>query len=326
MSSFLVVKVLDSKSVALPSTFIYGAVELRSYESDSALEREALQESAQRNYLKFDDYIFCARIATIVDAEDAYEAASISENLFSEILDFKSLELHMSNLSTSNIGFVKNLNSGAIEPILKREIGATMSFLRHQGNIQKYDWINYILSLNSELAERYKRSLHWSRNCRHENNLQIKILFYWFSMEALFKETVTDNISGTVRWFLGFPNGKARSTLDENLIKTLESHKKYKKWSGKIIDVLEEIRIFRNDSVHSGFRAFDVSKDDLELYSQVMIYAASRCQGAVRSALLNKITTVADFKEYLPVIFEENKNIINDVHNNIIFSLEHTYN
>ena len=322
MGKFLVLKILDSQSVSLPSTQVYGAVEFRSYKSDSECEIDALKKSASENRADFDKYSFCARITTIVDADSVYEAIDLSENIFSVVLDLKSVEFAISNFKTSDIGLVKNLESGSIHPITKSGYEPSMSFMVHQGDVQRIDVVNYILSLKSDLSERYQRSLHWARNSKHEKNVQLKTLFYWFAIEALIKESENDNVGGVIRWFLGFPNGKYRSDVSISLLDGLASHPKYDYWNKKIIEVVDKIRVFRNDSVHSGFRSVDFTKRELELYSLVMVYSSSRCQAAVQTALINGISTVSEFKEYIPIIFEENVNIINDLHGNILFSLD----
>jgi hypothetical protein len=326
MVDFLVLKILDTQSVSLPSTLIYGAVELRSYKSDSDVEIDALKKSAAHHRANFEQYAVCARIATIVKANDMKGAIDLSDAIFSEVLDLKSIDFAISNFKTSDIGFVKNLDTGGIHPIIKSDLDPSMSFMVHPGNIQRVDIVNCILSLNSELSKRYQRSLHWARNSKHEKNIQLKILFYWFAIEALIKEYETDNIGGIVRWFLGFPNGRDRNAISALLLKNLASHPNYEYWDKRIIEVVDRIRQFRNDSVHSGFRSIDFTKEELELYKQVMVYSASRCQAAVRTALINGISTISEFKEYVAIIFEENGNIINDVHNNILFTLDRIEN
>lgn len=322
MGRFLVLKILDNRSISLPSTQLYGQVELRSHKSDSECEIEALKKSASDNRSDFDKYSICARIATIVDADDMINAIEFADNVFSEILDLKSVEFAISTLKVSGIGLVKNLESGRIDPIKKHGFEPSISFVVHQGDVQRMDAVNFILSLNTELSNRYRRSLHWVRNSKHEKNRQLKTLFYWFAIEALIKESETDNIGGSVRWFLGFPNGKYRSYVSESLREKLSNHPNYEYWNKQIINIVDKIRIFRNDSVHSGFRSLDFTKYELDLYSQVMVFSVSRCQAAVQTALINGISSVAEFKEYIPVIFEENRNIINDTHGNILFSLD----
>jgi len=326
MYKFLVLKILDSSSISLPSTQIYGRVEFRSSKSDSQFETEILKQSAFNNRSNFDAYSICARIATIVEANNIDEAVNIADNIFSEILDLKSVEFAISSFKISDIGFIKNLDSGIIEPIILNEFRPSISFVVWQGNIQRKDFTNQILSLNNELSKRYQRSLHWSRNSKHESSIQLQTLFYWFAVEALVKESENDNIGGVIRWFLGFPNGKNRHDVSTQVLNNLNKHPRYDYWNKEIIDLVEKIRTFRNDSIHSGFRSTDFSKKELKLYNQIMVFSASRCQAAVATALISGINTVSEFKEYIPTIFEANENIINDVHGNIIYSLNEIKN
>lgn len=321
MNEYLVVKILDSQSISLPSTLVYGSVELRSYISDSETEISALKESAIINKFDFEKHRYSARIATIVKARDTYEATDTAQNFFSEVLDLKSIEIAISNFKTSEIGFVKDLTSGEISPTISNELPASMAFMMHQGDIQVLDNVNRILSLNNELSVRYRRSLHWVRNSKHESNKQLKTLFYWFAIEALVKESETDHVGPIIRWFLGFPNGKNRNYLPEQLINALVDHPRYQHWNNELIKIIEKIRTFRNESVHSGFRKVDFSKDELKLYSRVMVLCTSRCQAAVQYALLSGINTVSEFKEYIGIVFED-LNSINDIHGNIIHSLD----
>lgn len=326
MCKFLVLKILDAQSVSLPSTLVYGSVELRSYKADSEFEIDVLKQSASDSRADFDKYSYCARIATIVESDSTVEAINSADNQFSEILDLKSVEFAILNFKTSDIGYVKNLETGTVHPIVKSEYEPSISFVVHQGDIQRIDVVNYILSLNNDLGDRYQRSLHWVRNSKHESNKQLKTLFYWFAIEALVKESETDNVGGIVRWFLGFPNGRCRNDVSPSLLESLNNHPRYDYWNKELVTIVDKIRIFRNDSVHSGFRSVDFSISELELYSQVMVFSASRCQAAVQSALINGISTVTEFKEYISIVFEENVNVVNDVHGNILHSLEQKKN
>ncbi|MDD4963423.1 MAG: HEPN domain-containing protein [Gallionella sp.] len=322
MARYLVVKILDTQSIVLPSTLVYGSVELRSHTAESESEVAILRESAKSQRLEFDNYSICARIATIVEGDNINDAVDMAEDRFSEILDLKSIEFSISSIKTSNIGYIKNLDDGKASPIEKQGFSSSLSFVVHHDNIQCFDLANYVLSQNNDLSSRYLRSLHWARNAKHEKNKQIKVLFYWFSVEALFKESESDNIGGLIRLFLGFPNGKNLKELSISTLDALNSHPRYDYWGKKLKNIVEEIRVFRNNSVHSGFRSVDFPKNKLELYEKVMVYGSSRSQGAVQVALINNITTVSEFKEYVCAIFENRANLVNDIHNNIIFTLD----
>lgn len=324
MTSFLVVRILDDRSITLPSTMNYGSVELRSYSADTKLETDALETSASESGLDFNKHKICARIATIVDCETDSEAVHIADNKFLEVLDFKSTEFAVSAIKTSRIGLVKDLASGEIIPIKRSGFQQSLSFVVRNGAIQCFDIPNFLLSLTNELSDRYRRSLHWARNSKNETNPQLKIIFLWFALEALLKADENDNsVESFIRLFLGFPNGQQLGLVSPGVKTNLENHARYKYWQKRLIEIVKEIRDFRNDSVHSGFRSVDFTKEKLELFNSVMTYAISRCQAGVMQGLLSNIESLSDFKEYAVPLFENNENLINDVHNNIIYSLDH---
>lgn len=322
MNTFLVLKVLEKNSICVQNTSLYSNVEIRSHNADCKDEVEALKESSESAKIDFSDYSFSGRIATFVESDDEQKAIDLAEDRFAEILDLKSIESSISNLSLSPIGLTKSLETGEVLPILFASYVPSMAFMMHPGDVQRFDVTNYVLSLNTDLSKRYLRSLHWSRNSRHEKNIQLRILFDWFSIEALLKESESDNLGGVIRWFLGFPNGRLELDVSSQIKSSLNSHPKYNIWKRNLPNILDKIRCFRNDSVHSGFREVDFSKKELDLYSHVMRYGSSRCQAAVQLALISRIETVSEFKRYIALIFEDNKNLVNDVHNNIIFTLD----
>lgn len=324
MTHFLVVRILDDRSISTPCTMVYGSVELRSFTADSKLETEALESSASEGGLDFNKHKVCARIATIVECDTSNEAVQQADNKFLEVLDFKSTEFAVSNIKTSKIGFIKDLASGEITPIKKSGFEQSISFVVRPGSIQSFDSTNYVLSIKSDLSERYKRSLHWARNSKNEVNPQLRIIFSWFALEALLKADDNDNsVESYIRLFMGFPNGIQLSLLSATTKVLLENHERYKYWQKKLFEIVIEIRNFRNDSVHSGFRSMDFTKEKLDQFKIVMTFAVARCQAGVMRALLADINSLPEFKEYAVPLFEQNTNLINDTHNNIIYSLEH---
>lgn len=324
MNSYLVVRILDEKSIFLPSTFVYGNVELRSYTADTQYEVSALERSASENGLDFEKHKICARMVTIINCETHSEAIHEADIRFLEVLDLKFSEYSVSAIKTSSIGLIKDLASGEITPIKRTGYQPSLSFLIHPGSTQNVDATVYLLSLNNELCDRYRRSLHWARNSKNETNLQLRIIFLWFALEALLKEDENDNcVESFIRLFLGFPNGQQQWIITPSIKAKLEDHPRYQYWKKRLIKVVQEIRDFRNDSVHSGFRSIDFTKDKLELFSTVMVYAVGRCQAGVMQGLLNNLEGILEFKEYAVPLFENNENLINDIHNNVIYSLDH---
>jgi len=321
MNTYNVVRVLANSGVHFPASTVYGDVEIRPACKDFDNERKCLDESFKLNKILV-DVSLNSRISCVVSAENEDIAINISDDIFEEILDLKSREFSISKMDITPCGYIRDLESGILKPLTDNVFGPCGAFLRQRYLFQQIDKTQLFLQWDSELIERYKKSLHWTRNAYKESNLQIKIMFMWFALEALLKESEHDQIAPYIRWFLGFPSGTGAQFVSNEKNNRLKANEQYEKWKKKLTDALEKIRIFRNDSVHSGFRRFDFSNDELVLYEKIMIFGTSRCQDAVFTAMSNNLKTVSEFKEYVGIIFDSNDNMINDVCGNILYGLE----
>lgn len=326
MTAYYVTKILDEGGIYRPNTFVLGDVELRSPKSDFSDELKVIKESIKNNKSQLKPEFNC-RISTIVHAENLIDAELLADEKFVSTLDLISAELPLSKLQLSECGYVKNLTNGELSPIKDLNFSPGTVYTIQQHKFPKMEFNQWLINEKSDLSLRYRRSLHWSRNGKWEKNLQIRIIFNWFAVEALLKESEHDNVGPLIRWFLGYPNGTQAQFVSNKTMDQLNSNPLYEIWKRKIIKSIEQIREFRNDSVHSGFRNVDFSVSEIKLFNQIMIFGCSRCQGAVYAALINKIETVSEFKEYISIIFENNNNLVNDVHGNILYSLaNNSYN
>ena len=321
MTEYCVVKLLEGHSIYGVETTVVGDVELRPSTCDFDEELQALSSSIKNSGYEANPK-FVSRICTIVSAPNLEIAERLSDEKFIEVLDVFGADVPTSKMKLSNCGYIKDLDAGTIFPIEKLKILPSTAFKCSQGPFKQIEFSHWVLNQTSDLALRYRRSLHWSNNSRWEKNLQLGILYQWFAVEALFKESEQDHVGPYIRWFLGYPNGQSAQYVSQKLLKQLESKPEYNKWKKWVIDSVEAIREIRNDSVHNGFRGVDFEASDLLKYSELMTYGCSRCQGAVRTALGSGLKTVPEFNEFKSVIFESNDNLVNDVHGNILFSLE----
>lgn len=322
MSQFYICKLLDEGGVYFPTTYILGNVEFRSANSSIADEENAIEKSLNKAKLKINKDFVC-RMGTIVVANNLESALTMADQKFVETLDLLSTEFPCSRLSFSDCGYFKNLDTGDIDPIESPKLVPSTSYLINRNLHQEIDFKQWLATQNSDLATRFKKSLYWARKARWEKNLQISILFYWFSIEALFKESESDNVAPFIRWFLGFPNGPEAKNIAPLLIKELKSNPHYQTWANRLTIILEEVRTFRNESAHNGFRITDISLLKLKQYAQIMTLSCSRAQNGVRRGLSLGIRNLSDLKSRISQVFESNEQLVNDVHNNIVFSLQH---
>ncbi|WP_368937690.1 hypothetical protein [Morganella morganii] len=331
-SNYLITMVLEKRGYFYHETEIFGDVEIRNSKHDFKTEVAIFRKSADLVFsgkLTLSEYDFSNRITTIVNAESYDDAFTLAIGKFIPVLDMKARELSLANINISGIGLIRNLHTGEVKPFCDKENITSGIFRRSFSDIQRYDGINYILSkvkspVNEDtLASRYVRALHWAHNSRDEKNKQIKILFGYFCLEALFKENENDNISGMVRCFIGFPGGKQYKLVDENIISQLKENQDYLNLEKIIPILLDEVRIFRNNTVHSGFRLIDLDNKKLNNLNQLVMLAIARCLSAVEYAIVSEnVETLKDFKDKSAYIFDKTIRI-GDVISTIVNSLKY---
>lgn len=120
---------------------------------------------------------------------------------------------------------------------------------------------------------------------------------------------------------MGFPNGKESQYVSSIIMSKINCNERYLYWNRRLKDIFENIRVFRNNSVHHGFRLSEFDNADMELFQHIMMYGVSRSLAAVRIAIISGVNSASEFKDYLVEIFEQQVNP-NEVHGNIIFTLD----
>lgn len=333
-SFFLITRPLESSSYSYINTEIFGDVEIRHANNDLDIEKTRLKSTESNSFIKninISDYDFSNRMSTIVESENETEAIRLANDKFVAVLDLKANELSLANVNLSKVGIIRNLSTGSIKPFIIRGIFKSGVFIRNISDLQRWGITNFILEKTKnpnnreDLPERYIKSIHWSHNANDEENKQLKLIFNYFCLEALFKENENDNISGIVRCFLGFPGGKYFNDVDKNIINTLKNNDDYSSLIKEIPIHLDEIRKFRNNSVHAGFRFIDINSEKLKLYEKILTLAKSRCLNAVLHAIIHdRIEVLSEFKGKVGDIFNKVADI-EDILGNIVFSLKKGY-
>lgn len=328
MVSFYVYKLLKNPGIVVTTTIVYGDVEIRPAKSRNSGELEILKKSIASTMPEAGAEIgleVACGIAVIVRAETLDDADTLADEQFIEVLDLLSVEYPMSHLELANCGYVKNLDTGEYQEITKKPFDPSMTFVSAFGSMQQINSTQLLAYRIGDLTERYKRSIHWSRNASWEKNMQLSLLYCWFAVEALFKENETDDVTSPLMLFLGFPGSSYSKYISRNLLGQLSDHASYSKWKKQIKVVIDKIRDFRNASVHSGFRSIDCDPDALRLYSRLMKVGLARCQGAVHIGIFNGLQTVPEFKEYAGLIFESRQNVVEDIIGNVVYILDHDH-
>jgi len=326
MASFYVCKLLKKPGIAAATEIVYGNVEIRPARLQDTDELVLLKNSVESTKLEAEVEIeITCRIAVIVQADSPDDADVLADQYFVEALDLLTVEYTLSHLAVAQCGYVKNLDTGKYQVITKQQFAQGMLFTRSLSLMPQINSTQSLVYCSGDLLDRYKRSIHWSRNATWEKSVHLSLLYRWFAVEALFKENEGDDVTSPLMLFLGFPGNGYSKHISRDLLKRLCDDKSYLKWKNQIKAIVDKVRNFRNDSVHSGFRSIDCTPDDLRLYGRLMTIGLSRCQGAVQTGVLNGLKTVPEFKEYAGLIFENRPNVERDIIGTIVHILDHDH-
>lgn len=326
MSDFLIIRLLNLGALIYPNSFCLGAVEVRPAKCDTPEEKECFKEALEKNNEKL-NLDFGTRVACIIkDADNLSEALNVSQALFEESLDVMSLEANgMASLELMKSGIARDLTSNKLQPLVReKKFSPSNVFVLQKDRYPKITQKEYIL-LNKDkidLCGRFLKSLHWSRHASWEQNLQMQLLFNWFSVEALLKVDKDDDVAPKAMLAMGFPIGSKNGEVPTQLLLNLEKHPNYKNWKKIITKNMKEIRDFRNNSVHSGFRLWDISEDKMLKYSYLMKIACSSCHRLGQQAISSGCETTEKLWEDAPKLLDEMDNLVKFVHGTLIYSLE----
>jgi hypothetical protein len=333
MNRFLICHLASDKSLYSTQPLHLGKVEMRGSKQDSPSEDAALRASLASN-TEAVELAICPRLVTVVEAATARRADILAVRRFEEALD--ALEVGsccvLSELCLLKSGFARNLGNGIVSPILARRglLSPSPMFRLSQGQFAQMEFAEALFAVApSDLGDRLFRSAHWSRKAQWENNVQLRVLFRWFAIEAAWKrktsrkrKTSDDDVVPIAMLALGFPTGHHSTQLRRATMDALYEHPRYRSWREAIRRRLQELRDWRNDSVHSGFRPWDVTSARLTDFDEISTFACSRSQGLLTRALHRGLATIDEARAQVTALFEGNSNAVSDVHNTIIYSLE----
>lgn len=320
--SIVVIRLLDNRGIFSAETRCFGSVEIRPDGSDTPAERDALERSSQEFQYVLQNQ--CMRIVTIVAVANQREADMQAQELFEECLDVLASSSGLSKMALLPIGAYRFTSNASVSHRAPPQgvVPSTSSKIGYE-NFPQCEWAQYIIRSTTDLGKVLLRSYHWSRKAAWEANRQLRILFRWFAMEAIWMVKTDDNIEPRVRWALGFPNGAGAQFLSSKFQARLQAYPNYRSLSQLVHDRLEGVRGFRNNTVHSGFRQQDISREDLSKFDLITALSCGRVQKLVQAGIRYGLETPQDLLEYLPLLIESDPGYVNDVHGTVFYSLLH---
>lgn len=322
MNHFLIVRLLGDRGMVFPETRGYGSVEIYpgglDFPSETVLLKQSLNAFEEEVNLSL-----AQRIITVIEADNPMQADKEAEIRFNQVLD--NLERDLRGLGIYSLlksGFVKNIQTGWQSPRLPSLHSNKKyypSFKMKHRVIEHIDANQALFIFNaSELKLAIIRSNHWIRNSRNESNIQIKCLFIWFAIEAICK-IGDENITGKLMKVLGFPLGKVGLYLSADTIQSIKNHPKYEFGKKYFEERFNELREFRNNSVHSGFRSWDITESNLQEYEEILWMTSTRLYSYAINALYQGLNNLKDLWEYFDLLYCERKDLIIDLHGNILY-------
>ena len=260
---------------------------------------QTVRESAQKNN-EFVNLDSSMRLSMVVSAQNEKESFYIARQVFSEAIDLWSVfdSVVVGSVRLVDVAFLVDMSTNKIQPFV-REKQLLNSVCLHQTVFFPLTLSQALSAYNNkdEFAIRVKRFCHWLRKSTTEEDNQLRILFLWFSIEALLKENEKDNIAPYVSMLIGFCATKQSSAAWASL----RTNEKYREYHRLFADNIEKIRIFRNNSVHSGFVPWDISEEDTYLFYYILHNASIKAASAIRSFYMENSCqrNVSCFKSFL---------------------------
>lgn len=348
MSECLVTQVIQGPIIF--KTYTWGTVEIRQSKHDIPSERKSITESMalfglSEAVLQQGDQnseAGLSRISTIVSAEGGRQPLAVARERFAEALDVLDIITPLKKFALLEPGCIRYLDTGNIEPLhppYSRLSRYLQSSIMHVDitRFSPMDLGQIVLAKQTpgradiDLADRLLRSAYWSRRARTEVNPQLRVLFRWFAIEAVWMIEPTkacpvtnDDVITPIMWAFGFPRGQGGNLVKRKASLFSNEIEYHSTWVQTCATRLEAIRKFRNHSVHNGFRHYDISPRQLLDYDIMAYQACGSIQRQVELGIAYGFQTAADLLEYLPLLFEtccESHHV-----KNLIHALQHPEN
>ncbi|WP_291943404.1 hypothetical protein [Cetobacterium sp.] len=313
MKEYLVIRVLGEDSIYLQRPKIYNNIEVGNFDRLRANEKEILYKSLEsfNEYLKENEIKDITRqiVTIIVKAENIKEADEISEKLILELLDLIDfVSIGLGNTTIMKAGYIKDLEEDQYYYRSDLSLKYPLSMLATNNemvwNVDSIH-INLIINENNEFFKEIQKWSHWRRILKSENNPHIKLLMYWFALEGIIKVNEEDQIISKIMRIIGFVQGTLGRDINRELAKSITNQENYKEKRTKINNMLEKIRIKRNDTVHQSMQTYLNITSELQKELSLLEFINETLNAFLHKALEKNVSSKKEFWDEFPKIFEE---------------------
>jgi len=263
-----IVKLIDSNQYIFENK-PYGAVDVRTSESETEEEKQAAIKSLRSfNYAVDDKNIL--RLVTICEKETIEKAQLDSELLFEETIDLLKLQPITKIKDCDGAGYWVDMDTGDTNPFLKT-IDTQIPFFDHvyQTSLGAYSpmFSEQVISSNRgiEAVEAFIRSIHWYNKSESQTRLYLKFLYKWIAIETITKNSVDEDIIPKLCLALCIMLSKYKKIIPNCNSEKLILINKNKNYKRIIRDEFYKCRKIRNDIVHSGFKETNLINENMKL-------------------------------------------------------------
>jgi len=176
------------------------------------------------------------------------------------------------SMKLTRAGCIFDLINGVAKPFLpslrERPPGGIIAIMNHMATHPGLI-INRILSSPTErygsLGMALRRSTHWSDLATEANEFWDRFLLYWMACESLTRLSENETLTSKFCAALGLPSRRYLQQLpahERNLLLVIPD---FRIWRRNLITLFDKARNIRNEIVHKGFRADEVTRDLSEI-------------------------------------------------------------
>lgn len=258
-------------------TYTWGNIEIRQSKYDLPSESKALANSMMSFGLTEEilreggqnSEAELSRISTIVNTKEGRQPLAIARERFAEALDVLDIVTMLRKYALLEPGYIRHLDTGRMEPLHPLHSRLPRYFQNPilQIDITRFspmDLGQIVLAKQApgradiDLADRLLRSAYWSRRARTEDNPQLRVLFRWFAIEAIWMiepsqscSVSNDDVITPIMWAFGFPRGQGSNLITRKASRLRREIEDHDVWKKACSTRLAAIREFRNRSVHN---------------------------------------------------------------------------
>jgi len=199
-----------------------------------------------------------------------------------------------------------------LAPVADRQLGYTMAML----DIAASDPLHILNTLFvapkafGELGDAFRRSSYWRELASKAEDESESLLLFWMACECLCKTSRDDQTGTKILAAAGFPTNAIAKMLGESQSRSLTTLPNYRAWRKTLSELVNALRIARNQIVHVGYRDVDLPellREDQQRCWKTLLPRVAKCLADMAlTALGQRCGTVGEMWQLYPSVLNQN--------------------